>query len=139
MAVHVRDYRVSKYSTEKQHLCSTHQHYLSRSPEYYIQKAKDITEEFYRLIQQVFQQNRYPEQLYRSCDGMFRLQRKTEPEIFSKACLIALKHENYTYGFLLNIIKNKMTDQQDPQPEKPLPDHENIRGKSYYEQQTLKF
>lgn len=139
VAVHVRDYRVSKYSTEKQHLCSTHQHYLSRSPEYYIQKAKDITEEFYRLIQQVFQQNRYPEQLYRSCDGMFRLQRKTEPEIFSKACLIALKHENYTYGFLLNIIKNKMTDQQDPQPEKPLPDHENIRGKSYYEQQTLKF
>lgn len=139
IAAHIRNYSVGKYSTEKQHLCSTHQHYLSRSPEYYIQKAKEINEEFYRLIQQVFQQNRYPEQLYRSCDGMFSLQRKTEPEIFSKACLIALKHENYTYGFLLNIIKNKMTDQQDPQPEKPLPDHENIRGKSYYEQQTLKF
>jgi len=139
VAVHVRDYRAGKYSTEKKHLCSTHKHYLDRSPEYYIQKAKKINEGFYQLIQQVFQQNKHPEQLYRSCDGMFSLQRKTEPETFIKACLIALKHENYTYGFLLNIIRNKMTDQQDTQPEKPLPDHDNIRGKSYYKQQTIKF
>lgn len=139
VALHVRDYRMGKYSTEKEHLCSTHKHYLDRSPEYYIQKARNLNEDFYQLVQQVFQQKKYPEQLYRSCDGLFSLQRKTEPDIFSKACLIALKHENYTYGFLLNIIKNKMIDQQDAQPEKPLPDHANIRGKSYYKQQSIKF
>ena len=139
VAIHARDYSIGKYSTDKEHLCSTHKHYLDRSPEYYIEKSKNINEEFYRLIQLVFQQNRYPEQVYRSCDGMFNLQRKTEPQTFIKACLLALKHENYTYGFLLNIISNKMTDQLDPQAEKPLPDHDNIRGKSYYKQQTLKF
>ena len=140
IASHIRDYKAGKYSTEKEHLCSTHQHYLDRSPEYYMQKAKPISEEFYRLIKNVFQQNRYPEQLYRSCDGMFNLQRKTESGTFSKACLIALKHENYTYRFLLNIITNKMTDQLDDAIiDKKLPDHENIRGKSYYEQQTIKF
>ena len=70
---------------------------------------------------------------------MLSLQRKTESETFNKACLIALKHDNYTYGFLLNIIKNKTMDQQDTQYEKPLPDHDNIRGKSYYKQQSIKF
>jgi len=39
IAIHPRDYRVGKYSTIKEHLCSHHQHYLDRSPAYYISKA----------------------------------------------------------------------------------------------------
>lgn len=146
VAVHERKYNQGKYTTEKEHLCSTHRHYLDRSPDHYKNKAKCISEDFYELINQVFQQNKYPEQLYRSCDGMFSLQRKTDPVTFRKACLIAIENENYTYGFLLNIIQNKMTDQLDnPIKNKPLPDHKNIRGKAYFEsgsqskQQTIKF
>ena len=137
VAAHMRDTRPGKYSTEEDHLCSTHKHYLNRSPGYYMEKAKVISNEFLRLIKQVFQQNRYPEQLYKTCDGMLSLQRKTDPETFSKACLLAIKHGRCTYGFLLNVIKNKMTDQLETQLAKPLPEHVNIRGKSYYKQQTI--
>lgn len=133
VAVHQRDYRQGKYSTEKEHLCSSHRHYLDRSPQYYKDRAMKTDKVFYQLIDKIFGQNKYPEQLYKTCDGMFSLQRKTNPGTFQKACLIALKYENYTYGFLLNIIKNRMTEQEEESyPEKSLPDHQNIRGKSYY-------
>lgn len=150
VSCHVRDYHQGRYTTEEQHLCSTHKHYLDRSPEYYLQKAKKINDDFFQLIEQIFQQKRYPEQLYRSCDGLFSLQKKTESEKFRKACLIALKYNKYSYYFLRNIINNKMTDQLEDdsliKSEKSLPKHDNIRGESYYKpagrtggQQTIKF
>jgi len=132
VAVHSRDYRKGKYSTVKNHLCSTHQHYLDRSPDYYKNRAMRIDNVFYQLIEKVFQQDKYPEQLYKSSDGLFSLQRKTQEDIFRKACLKALKYGNYTYGFILNIIKNRMTETIETQEKAPLPEHQNIRGKSYY-------
>lgn len=142
VAVHDRNYKPGVYTFDKDHFSSTHQHYLDRSPEYYLNRAKQKSDLLYQLIDKAFQQNRYPELLYRTCDGFFHLYRKTKPGEFSKACLIALKNENYSYGFLRNIIENKMTGQlEDSLPEnKPLPKHNNIRGKLYYgQQQTIKF
>jgi hypothetical protein len=139
VAVHQRNYSLGGYSTEKDHLCSHHQHYFDRSPGYYLNKAKYKGDNFYQLIQEVFAQNRHPEQLYRTCDGYFSLQRKTEPDKFSRACAIALEYGNYSYHFLSNIIKNNMTDSQETKTEQNLPKHKNIRGKEYYEQLKLKF
>lgn len=135
IAVHQRDYAQGKYTTVKEHLCSHHQHYLERSPEYYIRKAKPKGEKLYLLITKIFEQkNRYPEQLYRTCDGLFSLQRKAEPETFDKACALSLEYQNYSYRFLANLIKNNMTDYQQTEEteEKSLPKHKNIRGKGYY-------
>lgn len=139
VAVHYRNYGMGRYSTNKEHLCSAHKHYLDRSPDYYLRKAKAASQELHDLIQMVFKQNRHPEQLYRSCDGLLSLQRKTDPVIFKKACLIALEHQVYSYKFISNIISNKMTDMQE-EPNKPaLPEHQNIRGKAYYSQIPIKF
>jgi len=132
VAVHPRDYKPGKYTTDREHLCSTHRHYLDRSPEYYKNRAERIDKQFYLLIEKIFEQNRYPEQLYRTCDGIFSLQRKTDPDIFRKACIKSLKYKNYSYKFLLNIIQNKMYEKDDLQLELPLPEHSNIRGRDYY-------
>ena len=135
VAVHQRDYKKGTYSTQKEHLCSTHQHYLNRSPEYYISRAEKVSEPMVQLITLVFSQNKYPEQLYRSCDGLFSLQRNTPEASFDKACLIAIENRNYSYGFVHNLIKNKMTEQDEELPARPLPEHKNIRGKEYYNNQ----
>lgn len=132
VAVHQREYAQGKYTTKKEHLCSHHQHYLDRSPDYYVNKAKFKGEKFHQLITEVFAQNRHPEQLYRTCDGYFSLQRKTEPDKFNKACALALEYKNYSYYFLANIIKNNMIYYQETEEEKSLPNHKNIRGKKYY-------
>lgn len=91
---------------------------------------------FHELICKVFEQGRIPEQLYRSCDGFFSLQRKTEQQLFEKACQIAIEYKNYHYPFLKNLLSNKMLEQLDlfdqEGQDKKTPDHENIRGKDAF-------
>lgn len=139
IAVHVRDYKQGSYSTDKEHLCSSHRHYMDRSPDYYLGKAKLKSEELYQLIGHLFAQNRHPEQLYRTCDGLMNLQRKTDEKIFQKACLMAIEHQNYSYSFVFNILKNKMTEEPETKRAKPLPPHENNRGRQYFTQSTISF
>ena len=139
IAVHIRDYKQGGYTTDKEHLCSAHRHYLDRSPDYYLNKAKVRSEALNQLMGHLFAQNRHPEQLYRTCDGLLNLQRKTDPKIFDKACLIAIDQQTYTYIVVLNIIKHKMTEETETKPSQPLPTHQNIRGKEYYTQTTISF
>jgi transposase len=133
VAVHERNYKTGSYSTSKEHLCSQHRHYLDRSPEYYKNKALAKSELFYKIIEKLFSQDKYPEQLYRTCDGLLGLQRKTDTAQFDKACSIALEYGNYSYGFILNIIKNIMTGTIKNENQKPLPAHPNVRGAGCYQ------
>jgi len=135
VAVHLRSYTPSGYSTTKEHLCSHHQHYLDRSPDYYINRAEKISKEgFCQLIKNIFKQERHPEQLYKTCDGLFALQRRIAPDTFIKACQLALEYEQYSYGFFLNLIENKVAENPPSTVvEKNLPEHKNVRGKDYYQ------
>lgn len=139
VAVHKRNRQPGTYSTQKEHLCSHHQHYLDRSPDYYIEKSRSKGTLFLQLVQKLFgQANRHPEQLYRNCDGLFSLERKTDPQIFNHACSLALENQNYSFHFLANIIKNKMAYYpQETNRQKSLPEHANIRGRAYYKQFQL--
>jgi len=139
IAVHPRSYHKGGYTTTKEHLCSQHQHYLDRSPEYYLNRAKAKSDQLHRLVELIFSQERYPEQLYRTCDGLFRLHGNSDATVFEKACELAIEHENYSYRFMVNLLENKMTDHQQTTKDKPLPKHDNIRGKDYYIQTSLKF
>jgi transposase len=133
VAVHQRNFAKGRYTTQKGHLCSTHRHYLGRSPEFYKNKANKISGTLGYLFELIFSQDKYPEQLYRGCDGLFSLQKNTPAPTFEKACKMAIEYGNYSYGFILNIIKNKMTGyQQTDGTNQELPKHENIRGKNYY-------
>jgi len=140
VAVHIRSYQKGGYTSDPDHLCSQHQYYRDRSPEYYIKQAKQKSAALHQLITLIFTQNRYPEQLYKTCEGLFGLQRKTDTDRFEKACQMAIDYQNYTYTFIKNILENKMTDEQTELPDKPLPKHDNLRGKDYYQKQLeLKF
>jgi transposase len=141
VAVHQRDKLPGQYTTVKEHLCSHHQHYLDRSPDYYRQKAKQISANLYNVVDALFNGGRPPEQNYRSCDGLFSLHRKTDPALFNKACDIAIECGCCSYKYLIKVIEH--LKKQPPQPEqenqKPLPDHQNIRGRDYYKQTSIKF
>jgi len=134
-AVHLRSYRAAHYTTHDNHLASQHKHYKDRSPEYYIKKAGTINPVFKNLVDLLFKQDKHPEQLYRSCDGLLRLARYTSEDILEKACQIAISNKVYNYSFLKNIIENKMVDEQPTEYEKPLPKHDNVRGNLYYQEQ----
>lgn len=125
------------YTSDKQHLCSTHRHYRERSPEYYIRQAEKRSESLTRMVKLNFEQQEIPEVIYKRCDGLFALQRRTDPYIFEKACLYALEQGLLSYKSLKRVIENKSyllagnTEREEGRNEKPTP-HENIRGREYY-------
>jgi len=133
IAVHQRVKIPGSYTTNRDHLCSTHQHYLDRSPDYYIAQAAKVSTEFQNYTIAMFEQKKHPEQLYRQCDGLLSLSRKTDREIFNKACSKALLTEIYSYMFVRNIIENKVLEMEESRPCEPLPNHTNIRGKIQYQ------
>ncbi len=139
VAIHQRNYTPGQYTTVKEHLCSHHQHYLDRSPAYYMQKAEGKSEILYQVIKLLFEGGRHPEQNYKTCDGLFSLYRKTDPEIFNRACQIAIECGSYSYKFIQRIIENLNKQPDQETSINPLPDHKNIRGREYYEQLNLKF
>lgn len=133
VATHQRDLRQGAYSSVREHLCSHHRHYLDRSPAYYLQRAQDKSAEFYQLVQLLFSGGRPAEQNYRTCDGLFSLHKKTEQEIFTKACEQAIACKCYSYKFILNVIENIKKGNTTKQATTPLPQHANVRGKKYYQ------
>lgn len=139
IAVHPRSDKSGRYTSREEHLCSHHQHYLKRSPDYYLNKAQLKSGTLHELFKLIFQQDRHPEHLYGTCDGLLNIYRKMDPQKADKACRVAIEYQNYSYKFILNILNNNMTDQPSIVEEKPLAEHQNIRGKDYYQQVTIKF
>jgi len=138
IALHQRSYAPGKYTSVKEHLSSQHQHYHNRSPAYYLGKAKGVCNELHDLVEALFQQNRYPEQLYNTCDGLFSLARKSDPARFARACRIAADYQVYSYRFVQGILENNATDPgQVPPTHQPLPGGGNVRGSDYYHQLML--
>ena len=131
---HLRSFTQGGYTTRKEHLCSTHQQYLDRSPDFYFNQAKRKSEVLGRFVTLLFQTTRPVEQLYNNCNGIFQLHRATEPELFNRACQAAIDNEKISYGVLKNIIASKAI-YMTPMPLKPLPEHDNVRGAEYYAQQ----
>lgn len=136
IASHLRSHGQG-YTTVKEHLCSHHRFYLDRSPEYYTGQAKKKCPELHLLVQRLFEQDRYPETQYRTCDGLFRLHRQSEPAAFAKACEVALDHGVYSFRFVQKILEGGLAGDAQTVEDIPLPAHDNIRGKVYFSQTKL--
>lgn len=137
IASHVRNKRPYKYTTVAEHLPSHFQNYQDRSPDYYLSWAAAKGPDILLIIQKVLDQRKHPEQAYRSCDGIKYLARKADENVFNNACQIAVEYKCYQYTFIKALIENGMTDQVADQASgsPTLPDHKNIRGKNYYQNQ----
>jgi transposase len=98
------------YTTLREHLCSTHRHYKDRSPDYYIAKARERSHMLGLLVEKNFEQNLVPEMIYRRCDGLLSLQRKTDPVIFDQACRLGLSVAYHNTQKLMVKIKYARLD-----------------------------
>jgi hypothetical protein len=139
VATHVRNIGPGGYTSVKEHLASNHQYWLDRSPQYYLDKAREKSSLLVRFFEGIFAGKRPPEHHYRSCDGLLRLQKNTSSDVFERALAIALENGMYSYSSMKNLIQNDAQNREKQARAKPLPEHENIRGKEYYRQLTLNF
>lgn len=136
IATHYRDRTPFGYTSVKEHLPSHHQHWLDRSPQWYRNRAHRISPQVGELIERILTSRSYPEQAFRSCDGVLGLHRKIGSATLTRAATIALELDCCTYSYIKRLIHNGMAAAGAvTSPEfTPLPRHENIRGKDYYRQ-----
>ncbi len=128
------------HTHKKEHLASNSNAILSRSAEYYQEKADKHSTVFRQLVSDMFldleQRQIPPEFKYKTCDYMLSIGRKTSIADFEQACQIAIQNRSYSGKFLQNVISNlKMAKLQDESKNRinPQPtNHENMRGNSYY-------
>ena len=137
VATHLRSYIVGEYVRNDAHLPSYYNDYVQLSPAKYIWRAERISAQFAAVIRGVFEQNTAvpPETFYKSCDGLFNLQKTTEPQLFDRACRAALERNRCNYGFIRNLIESKCAGlpAEDEEPTLFPADHDNIRGREYFQ------
>ena len=80
----------------------------------------------------------HPQQGFRACIGVLRLEKRYGKQRLEAACNRALSIGSYTFKSVESILKNNLD--QSPLPShsappdsKPVPDnHENVRGQNYF-------
>jgi transposase len=137
VASHLRSYVAGKHTTLLEHMPKSHQKFLEWTPSRLIHWAGTIGPQTQKLVTFILNNRPHPEQGYRSCLGVLRLQKRYTPERLEAACARALAFKAYSYKNVESILK-KGLDQQPlattpPQTRLPLLEHENLRGKEYYQ------
>lgn len=135
VAAHRRGIRQGGYTSEPKHLCSTHQAYLDRNPEQYISRAGKLSATLAQMFTLIFQQNSPPETFYKTCEGILSMARKASPEQLELVCKDVINAQVFRYGFIKNVFaKHSQSAHGHELEDRPLPEHENTRGASYYSQ-----
>jgi transposase len=133
IATHKRNPKPYLYTTEPEHLASTHQFITDWTAPRFINWANGIDSSVGELIVKVIESKNHPEQAFKTCMGILSFEKKVGKERFTNACKRALDFGTYSYRSIQNILENNldMIPSQQNENEK-LPEHNNIRGSKYY-------
>lgn len=136
VASHRRSARRGTHTTDPSHMPKSHQRYLEWSPSRILSWAAKTGPKTEALVACILETRRHPEQGFRSCLGILRLQKRYSPERLEAACARALECHALSYRSVESILKTGLDRQAlttdaltDP---KPSVVHPNIRGKEYY-------
>jgi transposase len=135
IALHRRSKTAYQYTTEKEHLASTHRFVSEWTPERFADWAATIHEDVRLYVLKVLDRKQHPEQAYKSCMGILGFAKKVGHERLIKACQRALGYGAYNYKTIQKILELQL-DQKDAPDETDqlsMPLHDNIRGGEYYQ------
>ena len=133
VAAHVRSYLPHAHTTLKEHMPPAHQKYLEWSPSRIIEWASKTGPYTALLVQSIMASRSHPEQGYRSCLGVLRLEKHFPPERIEAAARRALKYSACSLKSMRAILASGLDRLVDPEAQQAaLPLHENIRGGPYY-------
>jgi len=134
IAKHKRLKSPFNYTTVEDHLATTHKFMSKWNPQFFIEWASRIDENVRLFIEQLLEKKKHPEQAYRSCMGVLSFEKKVGKERLVNACSRALGYGIYNYKVIQNILEKGLDKiEQEQQLDIPLPEHQNIRGKDYYQ------
>lgn len=133
LTIHKRDRKQYGYTTNPDHLASTHKYLTEWNPERFIKWAESIDEQVKVFIIRLMESKTHPEQSYKACQGVLGYERKVGRERLINACRRAIEYENYSYHAIKTILENKYDMLSYSELTTEIPLHENIRGENYYQ------
>jgi len=134
VASHCRSRRAGHHTTQREHMPESHRQYGDWSPERLVRWARQYGAGTAEIVTRILQARRHPEQGYRSCLGILRLEKTYGAQRLEAACQRALLLGTLRYKSIDSILKHGLDRQAGaPDTEPSVPnDHDNIRGPSYY-------
>jgi len=138
VALHPRTASLGKYSTRPEHMPANHRFVLDTTGAtsgttarllHWGQQVGPCTAQF---IAAILASRRYPEQAYRSCLGILSLSRKYNQQNMETASQRLLNAQLLSYRDLKAEL-DRLTKVGPSVEQLPLPFHENVRGKTYYQ------
>lgn len=135
IALHKRVKSPYSYSTDKEHLASTHRFVTDWTPERFLEWAASIHDDVRLYILKILDRKQHPEQAYRSCIGILSFAKKAGEQRLISACQRALSYGIYNYKTIQTILEKNMDQYEDSlfADELQMPKHDNIRGEDYYQ------
>ena len=133
LTLHQRNRKQYGYTTNTEHLASTHKYLTEWNPERFIKWAQSIDESVKEFIVRLMESKSHPEQSYKACQGVLGYERKVGRERLINACKRAIEYENYSYHSIKTILENKYDQLTYTELSTEIPQHENIRGENYYQ------
>jgi transposase len=135
VASHRRSSKRGAHTTNPDHMPLSHRKHLEWSPSRFIRWAKKIGPETAKLVEAILTERPHPEQGYRSCLGILRLEKKYGAKRLEAACARAFAAGARSYRHVDSILKNGLDSMplSDRRSAAPPIVHENIRGARYYQ------
>ncbi len=134
IASHRRSTERGRHTTLAEHMPKAHRSHLEWSPSRIIRWASTIGPETERLVGAILADRPHPEQGYRSCLGILRLERRYGRERLEAACARAVAVRARSYRHVDAILKHgldRVALAATPETSVPLL-HGNLRGPEYY-------
>lgn len=134
IASHPRSHASHRHSTTKEHMPKSHQRYVEWTPSRILHWGESIDPSFKQLFESILKSRPHPEQGYRACLGIIRLEKNHGKERLILAVKKAIFLRSYSYQTVKRILKNRLESVGVPEEESSLLQipHENLRGKTYY-------
>jgi transposase len=134
VASHVRSFKEGKYSTVGEHMPKAHQAYVDWDPQRLVRWAAQTGPATAALVERLLESRVHPQQGYRACLGLIRLNKIYGKERLEAACARAGAAGAISYRSVKSILVNKLDTLavETIQTILDLPAHSNIRGPGYY-------
>ena len=135
VACHARSARRGGgFTTLDEHMPAAHRAHKAWTPERLIHWGGDIGVNTGHFVTQLLQRFRHPEHGYRSCLGLLSLAKRYGPQRVEAACALALELGAVQYRHVRDILANgrDLIERATPAPEWVSPEHDNLRGASYF-------
>lgn len=136
VASHRRSRDAGRHTTEPEHMPKSHRRHLEWTPSRLIRWAQSIGPSVEALVAAILRDRPHPEQGYRSCLGILRLEKRYGAVRLEAACQRALQVGARSYRNVAGILERGLDREPLPgntaaEPSPPM--HGNVRGPRYYQ------